>query len=105
MSADKDIVLIQLLKDLISKAGNGSITFSKQNGEIMRLTAGETHLGFENFSDYVNAREGTHSADISDSDLNALLAYLEKVLYGTVTIRLKDSQIVGFEKNETYKVK
>ncbi|MDR1778201.1 MAG: YezD family protein [Clostridiales Family XIII bacterium] len=105
MSDGKDTTLIQLVKNLVSKVENGSVTFSKQDGEVMRVTAGETHLGFDNFSDYVNTKEEHPRTILPDSDLYALLAYLEGVRYGTVSIRIQDARIVGIEKNETYKVR
>jgi hypothetical protein len=106
MFADKDAMFIKLLKNLLSKTKNGSVTITKQNGEVMYLTVGETHLSFENFNEYAgNATDGNAAMVVESGDLSAFLTYLDRVKFGAVSIKIQDSRIIGVEKNETYKIK
>jgi len=105
MPDEKEAVFVKLLKNLLSGLKDGSVTISKQNGEVLYLTVGETHVGFESFGEYINSQADAEPLALSESELSALLIYIDKVNYGSVTAKIKDSRIVGVEKSETHKVK
>ncbi|MDR3270066.1 MAG: DUF2292 domain-containing protein [Peptococcaceae bacterium] len=104
MRVERRNIFIKLLKELLAQIVAGSVSISKQNGEVSYLTAEEVYLDFEQLIDYVAVENHAAATAISDKDLTAFLKYLDRVQFGIVSIKIKDAQIIGVEKRETFKV-
>ncbi|MDR0877031.1 MAG: YezD family protein [Treponema sp.] len=96
---------VALLKELLSKVDDGSVSITKHSGKISYLSLGEEHLDFREFADSVSGSIADRGhRPIAEADFQIITKYLDSVQYGTVTIKIKAAQIIGVEKNETIKV-
>jgi hypothetical protein len=52
----------------------------------------------------VGTRAATAPASVSEDEFKPLLAYLERIKFGTVTLRIQSSKIIGVDKSEKIKL-
>jgi hypothetical protein len=78
------------------------MTITKQDGKIMYVTVGETYIDFKSWKDSETCEEG--GTQVSGDDLKMLSKFIDCVQFGTITLRIKSSKIVGVEKNVKIKL-
>lgn len=87
------------LVSILRKVDYGGITISKQNGKVTHLGVKEKRKTLHEYSKRTN--EIKKGVTVSPDELSDLIAYINDVEYGKVFIEVKDSEIIGVEKDES----
>jgi hypothetical protein len=100
---EKGIAFVECLRKLLAKICDGSISITKQNGHVVYINFSETDVNLQD-STVRGTAKASDGASVSDEYFKLLLKYLECVKFGTVTLRIRSSQIVGVDKSEKVKL-
>jgi hypothetical protein len=104
-SRNEHTVFIDLLQDRLSRIEDGAVIITKQDNRIVQVTSTELYSNLQaGKASAADVHNKKRKAAVCQYDFALLLEFLDGIRFGTVTLHIKCTQIVGVEKNEKIKL-